>query len=404
MLTRLDSRSSYDNKRVYRAIDTAYDKINQLRVWTDKLFYGVTRRIQRSPWDKTNHEGILSESVYNSVAQEMIPDMCTTTIDHIKLVIAHLTNASRPTVVSLRQLIEEIDVISKRWDDIKYKDGRLSILVKSIILDDDEENVNLGNFRISIDIIEPINSLRIIAVTGEESYNGFFHPHVADEELCEGNGQYSLSLAIDQGRLEDYFDLVEKILRTYNPESPHTPLSSWYSPDREGSFYCVCCEEWKDEYDQVSCDGCDSIQCANCADGAMCDTCEQWYCDNCIQSCNCCHAPMCNECTLICEDCSDQICSECLSTCNSCGSDRCINCDTQCECCGYSICSDCKEMCKYCGEAVCKDCLCETCSDCGERVCVDCACECNHCGTYSCPPCDKKHKCLLETVEKTKEL
>jgi hypothetical protein len=44
------------------------------------------------------------------------------------------------------------------------------------------------------------------------------HPHVRDDELCEGDGQPSIRQALHQGRILDFFLLVRQILENYNPQ------------------------------------------------------------------------------------------------------------------------------------------------------------------------------------------
>ena len=111
------------------------------------------------------------------------------------------------------------------------------------------------------------------------------HPHVQDEELCEGDGQQSIRKALEQGRLLDFFVIVANLLRTYNSGSPYISLSEWhgvecadcgYSVSADDRWICEKCETTLCEECNYNCFGCDRIYCNECV--TRCENCEEYSC------------------------------------------------------------------------------------------------------------------------------
>jgi hypothetical protein len=53
------------------------------------------------------------------------------------------------------------------------------------------------------------------------------HPHVQDEQLCEGEGRAAVRAALTEGRLHDFFLLVSQTLHTYGEGSAYVELEHW---------------------------------------------------------------------------------------------------------------------------------------------------------------------------------
>ena len=53
------------------------------------------------------------------------------------------------------------------------------------------------------------------------------HPHVQEEQLCEGEGRSAVRAALAEGRLYDFFLLVSQLLHTYGRGSAYVELDNW---------------------------------------------------------------------------------------------------------------------------------------------------------------------------------
>jgi len=207
------------------------------------------------------------------------------------------------------------------WDEFEGVaiDGStqtLSVTTEPIVL----EEIDLGPFEIRLhwDRIGERRPYEIVArepnPAGESSKTT--HPHVKGEQLCEGDGRVSIDRALRAGRLLDFFQIVSRILDTYNSGSAYVSLSAW-----NGS------------------------PCADCGD-VVCDD-DQYACDRC----------------------GDLLCRECLSSCARCDAICCHTCTNYCRSCEVSICSGCQHDCGQCQRPVCISCLSETglCQECQEE-------------------------------------
>src|SRR5690606_20967014 len=105
--------------------------------------------------------------------------------------------------------------------------GRLSVTTEPITL----EGVYLGPFRIELDVDDlaagECADYRVIALEPNPAASNcdVTHPHIQDEQLCEGEGRPLIRRALGEGRILDFFEFVASVLRAYNPESPYVSLS-----------------------------------------------------------------------------------------------------------------------------------------------------------------------------------
>jgi hypothetical protein len=116
------------------------------------------------------------------------------------------------------------------------------------------------------------------------------HPHVRNDELCEGDGSVAIAAALAEGRLLEFFLLVRQVLETYNPDSAFIPLDRW---------------------DGVNCQDCGDRMPAD--EAGHCDRCEDPLCSDCSIGCDRCHAYVCNGCSSLCEACESSHCTSCLT-------------------------------------------------------------------------------------------
>jgi hypothetical protein len=218
---------------------------------------------------------------------------------------------------TVREIFKDLIVLSDEFEGVKVDapNQTLSITTEPIVL----EEIDLGPFEIRLhwDRIGERRPYEVVArepnPAGESSETT--HPHVKGEQLCEGDGRVSIERALRAGRLLDYFQIVSRILDTYNSGSAYVSLSNW-----NGS------------------------PCADCGD-SVCDD-DQYTCDRC----------------------GDLLCRECLSSCARCNAICCHSCTNYCRSCEESICSGCQHDCGHCQRPVCNSCLSEAglCQECQE--------------------------------------
>jgi hypothetical protein len=181
----------------------------------------------------------------------------------------------------------------------------LSVITAPIEL----EGVYLGPFEIRLhwDRIrrEAVDTYRVIALDPRPSAtrDDVTHPHVREEELCEGEGRQPIRRALAEGRVLDFFLLVSNVLKSYNPASPFVSLADWFAES------CADCESLVDDEERYVCTKCESSLCAECQ--RSCAHCGDSFCSDCVASC---------------DGCDDQFCQSCLQRCGKCHARRCSGC------------------------------------------------------------------------------
>jgi hypothetical protein len=131
------------------------------------------------------------------------------------------------------------------------------------------------------------------------------HPHVRGEQLCEGDGRISIERALQAGRLLDFFQIVSRILDTYNSGSAYVSLSGW-----DGSP-CADCGDLLREDDEYVFDRCSDMLCRECL--TSCERCDAVCCHTCTNYCRGCEAQLCSRCQRECSGCQRLFCGQCLS-------------------------------------------------------------------------------------------
>jgi hypothetical protein len=239
--------------------------------------------------------------------------------DHLQEIRRQVSGSSRllPPQTT-REIFGDLVALSDEFEGVAIDGSNqtLSVTTEPIVL----EEIDLGPFEIRLhwDRIGERRPYEIVArepkAAGESSETT--HPHVKGKVLCEGDARVSIDRALRAGRLLDFFQIVSRILDTYNSGSAYVSLSHW-----NGS------------------------PCADCGD-VVCDD-DQYACDRC----------------------GDLLCRECLSSCPRCDVLCCHSCSHYCRSCEESICSGCQHDCGQCQRSVCNSCLSETglCEECQEE-------------------------------------
>ena len=203
-----------------------------------------------------------------------------------------LPAAVRPQGVAVpREMAADLIALEQEFEQvtIDLEEEKISVLTDALIL----EGVYLGPFRIVLhwNRIGRSHPYEIIAeaACAAESDRGVTHPHVRDQILCEGDGAAPIRSALTQGRLLDFFVLVQQILQNYNGGSAHVSLDDWdgvschecgYSMPRDEGGSCDRCGETLCSECSVICSGCECYLCGDCA--SQCDACQQSYCAPCL--------------------------------------------------------------------------------------------------------------------------
>jgi hypothetical protein len=210
-------------------------------------------------------------------------------------------------VPAIRSIFEDLLALEEEFGEyeIDLKAKSISVVTESIML----EGVYLGSFEIRLEFAD-MNSdspfhYQVFAQDPQPPItdDAVTHPHVQSDNVCEGDARMPIRRALEQGRLLDFFVLVSRLLRTYNPESPYVALSDWHS-----------------------------AECSDCADVVTtdeqthCTSCENRLCRQCANSCTDCSSSFCHDCSTRCEICRDDCCESCLKECGLCGSSCCSNC------------------------------------------------------------------------------
>ncbi len=204
---------------------------------------------------------------------------------------------------SLQQLVLEFGEAN-----IDLKAKTISVTTESITL----EGVVLGSFEIKL-FIDRIAKLyddrpyKIIALEPNPSGSDsdVTHPHVSHEQLCEGDGHMPIRKALRQGRICDFFVIIQQILSTYNPGSPYVSLDNWEGTSCYDCGYSVSGDEC------YYCDFCNYDFCSDCS--TYCRICDATVCLGCSYGCPYCGKAVCKNCTAVCTECEKVLCTDCIT-------------------------------------------------------------------------------------------
>lgn len=233
-------------------------------------------------------------------------------VDCLRTMMTTLRNDEQATVPSLQTIYEELCGAEAEFGGIELEENVIAVTTESIEL----EEIELGRFqiRLEFDRITSDMPFTIIALEPNPaaSSDSTTHPHVNDERLCPGEGRRAIHAALAEGRLFDFFTVVDRILHTYARGAAYVELNRWHG------IPCRDCDDTVTEDESYTC-----------------SRCEESVCGNCSLSCESCSESLCSGCTERCERCEGRLCSGCLSPCVRCRRDVCSSCADEgvCETC-----------------------------------------------------------------------
>jgi hypothetical protein len=197
-----------------------------------------------------------------------------------------------PVIPTIADIFAEITHLVDDFEQVEIlpKEKRIDVITDEITL----EEVYLGRFSIQLHLDSlwrqrDATAFVILAQdpNSSSSDSSCTHPHVRDEAICAGDAAAPISHALAQGRIGDAFQLINRVLHTYNGSSAYVDLDDW---------------------DGRSCSDCGQVTSGD--DLYLCDHCEQDYCDNCIRICNRCGESICLDCSESGED-GSRLCPSC---------------------------------------------------------------------------------------------
>lgn len=217
-----------------------------------------------------------------------------------------------------KEIFLDLMSLQREFDEIQFdaKAKRLSVVSRPIQL----EQLHLGRFRIELhlDSLSPNKAgyYEVIAMEPNQAdaNENIVHPHVDENRLCEGDAKAPIRMALTQGRMLDFFQIVQQVLSTYNPSSAYLTIADW------NGVSCNHCGYTTDSENSNSCRNCETTICDECV--YTCSDCDRLICSNCQSTCDDCHETVCDSCAASCEDCEKQFCNDCMSQ-----NERCESCD-----------------------------------------------------------------------------
>src|SRR5262249_38128595 len=121
----------------------------------------------------------------------------------------------------------------------------------------------------------------------------------SSDTLCEGDGHRAVRRALAEGRVLDFFKMVNRLLNTYAEGRAYVELDRW-----EG-IPCHDCGSVAGDDSYLTCGRCEETVCFDCS--ILCSACEQSYCDGCASFCQRCTEPTCNSCLDRCRVCGNRV-------------------------------------------------------------------------------------------------
>ena len=219
-----------------------------------------------------------------------------------------LTRLTKPRLKpTANSIFRDIEALRGEFDNVTIDrpKQRLTVQTSNISL----EHVELGSFEICLNwkFIKESSPYDVVAVEPNcpSSNDSVSHPHVQSDSLCEGEGADPIRRALDEGRIYDFFCIVDHVLRNYNPDSAYVQIEDW------NGISCKACGDNVDEDDAVGCCKCETELCLDCS--TCCESCVDRFCSECISSCESCGDDVCRDCLKSCDACSESSCSSCLS-------------------------------------------------------------------------------------------
>lgn len=271
----------------HQAWDLVELHFQQLRLAEERGWNGASRRITNQLCGAVSTLEAQLRELRNSLANR------------------HAVDQSTPTLL---ELVTELAGLRDEFPEVRYepRTSQVVVVTEPIVLDD----VTLGAFEIVL-TIDDVNGEQAYIVRALEPFpaqsdDEVVHPHVRDECLCEGDGRRAVRRALESGRLCDFFQIVARILASYNEDSAYVTLDRWQGEP------CHSCGDLTTDETRYPCDRCNVPLCGVCA--GRCEQCEASLCHSCSQVCAACEDSCCSRCTRPCSECGRPTCKDCLRT------------------------------------------------------------------------------------------
>ncbi len=217
--------------------------------------------------------------------------------------IAVLQNSERRAPPALCELYADLTVLAADYDDFTLDGPVVCVTTEPITL----EGIKLGPFRIGLDLdhldADVPYSIEALEPNPAASNDETTHPHVHGSRLCAGEGRAAINAALADGRLLDFFVLVDRVLHNYSRGAGYVELSDWFGTP------CHDCDCTVGEDEGVSCYGCEERLCGDCY--VVCGGCSESFCTGCIDRCGRCEEYACSGCLARCERCRREVCESC---------------------------------------------------------------------------------------------
>lgn len=214
-----------------------------------------------------------------------------------------LTASSQEIYEDLSALIGEFAAV-----EITPEQYRIAVTTGPVILNQlDLNQLDLGPFEIRLDwgAIGRDRCYRVMAASPHPpaSDECVTHPYVRDDLLCAGDAEPSIEMALQQGRLFDFFTLVRQLLVNYVPGRSFVELDEW------NWMLCEACGTLVERRQLDGCQRCRQTLCVSCT--SRCAACERTCCGSCSRWCAICRHRFCKGCLDRCVRCSAWICADC---------------------------------------------------------------------------------------------
>ncbi len=190
---------------------------------------------------------------------------------------------AKPQFPSIRALYEELLALHEAFGEVRIDGGDVSVVTRPIIL----QRVEFGRFEIRLNSARLYTACPFLVIACEPQAAAgnadVVHPHIHGRRLeGEDEAEERMCIAVREGRLFDFFQLVVQALRTFDPERALAPLSDWSVRCRECRG--VLSGDDEDEDDET-CHGCRMAICGTCA--RQCFACQEVLCQQCLDTGNC---------------------------------------------------------------------------------------------------------------------
>ena len=150
-------------------------------------------------------------------------------------------------------LYRDLVALAEEFPAVEYRDEQNLLCLTTAPLS--LEGIDLGPFEIRLDCRgrDSLPSYKVIALAPNPASSNadVTHPHINDGQLCEGDGRRAIASALAEGRLFDFFTIVNQLLHTYAEGRAYVELESWYG------VACQDCGGTVDEEERYCCSRCD---------------------------------------------------------------------------------------------------------------------------------------------------